>query len=74
VQVNTSGPDEEGCLLFDKNGALVAVLVKLTGQHEDEVVGKWFLEHGFGILDNFGHPIFDSIEDAEAWVKSGIDT
>jgi hypothetical protein len=67
VQVNTSGPDQEGCLLFDENGALVAIVVKLSGQHEVGTAGKWFLEHGFGSLE-FEHPTFDSVEDAETWL------
>jgi hypothetical protein len=72
IDVNTSGPDREGCLLFDKTGALVGVLVRLSPQHEEELVGKWFLEHGFGPLDMRAHPLFDTIEDAEAWVGAHV--
>src|SRR3954467_3012921 len=65
VRVNTNGPDQEGCLLFDRNGALIGVLVRLSAQHDPEHAGKWFLEHGFGLLDGYEHPLFDTIEDAE---------
>jgi hypothetical protein len=71
VRVDTGGPDDEGCLLFDEHGTLVAVLVKLSGQHHGDIVGKWFLEYGFGILDKHDHPIFDTLDDAEKWVMSG---
>jgi len=70
VRVNTSGPDQEGCLLFDQNGALVGVLVRLSEQHDTEFAGKWFFEHGFGPLDNPEHPLFDTIEEAEQWISS----
>ena len=70
VKVDTGGPDQEGCLLFDGGGSLIAVLVRLSGQHEEGLSGKWFFEHGFGRLDNREHPIFDSIEEAEQWIAS----
>jgi len=69
VRVNTGGPDREGCLLFDRNGALIGVLVQLSAQHDPEYAGKWFLEHGFGPLDHRAHPLFDTIEDAEQWIS-----
>jgi hypothetical protein len=40
VRVNTGGPDEEGCLLFDNDDTLVAVLVRLSDQHDPEYAGK----------------------------------
>jgi hypothetical protein len=72
VRVNTNGPDEEGCLLFDEYGALIAVLVRLSTQHATDVAGKWFVEHGFGALDYGEHPIFNSIDEAEMWAKTFI--
>jgi hypothetical protein len=72
VKVDTSGPDQEGCLIFEETGALIAVLVRLSEQHEPEIVGKWFLEHGFGSLNNREHPLFDKIEQAEEWIASSI--
>ena len=65
VKVNTGGPDKEGCLLFDNDYTLVAVLVRLTDQHDPEYAGKWFFEHGFGIRNYYGHPLFNNIVEAE---------
>jgi len=70
VRIDTSGPDEEACLLFDERGALVAVLVRLSEQHSRELVGKWFLEHGFGAMETSEHPVFASIDDAETWAEA----
>jgi hypothetical protein len=70
TRVNTGGPDQEGCLLFDGDSSLIAVLVRLSSLHEEGLSGKWFFEHGFGNLDNREHPIFDSIEQAEQWIAS----
>ena len=70
VRVNTGGPDEEGCLLFDNDETLVAVLVRLSDQHDPEYAGKWFFEHGFGIRNYHGHPLFNDIVEAENWMAS----
>ena len=52
VRVNTGGPDEEGCLLFDNDDTLVAVLVRLSDQHDPEYAGKWLLnkDSEYGII------------------------
>ena len=52
--------------------ALVGVLVRLSAQHEQELIGKWFFEHGFGPLDIREHPLFDTIEDAEGWIGAHV--
>jgi len=70
VKVDTGGPDKEGCLLFDSDDALVAVLVRLTNQHDSEYAGKWFFEYGFGIRTHHGHPLFNGIVEAENWMAS----
>ncbi len=68
VRVETGGPDEDGCLVFS-DGKLVAVLVRLSDEHEDEdLAGHWFLEAGLGRLDGPTHPTFINIDDAQAWI------
>lgn len=69
IKVDTGGPDEEGCLVFE-DGRLVAVLVRLSSEHDSSLTGKWFLEHGFGPLDTSEHPIFDDLPAAERWIAA----
>jgi hypothetical protein len=69
VQVAT-GHDEEGCLVFGDD-RLLAVLVRLSNQHED-VAGQWFLEAGFGELDRRHHPIFADLEAGLEWIVSRL--
>ena len=66
VRVDTQGEDEEGCLVFGGE-RLVAVLVRLSGQH-GALAGRWHLEHGFGVLDGPEHPCFTSLDAARGWV------
>jgi hypothetical protein len=66
VRVETGTRDEEGCLIFAE-GRLVAVLVRLSDQH-DSLAGQWFLEVGFGPIDGPQHPTFGDLEAAEAWI------
>ncbi len=70
VIVQTGSEGEDGLLVFG-NGRLVAVLVRLSEQHEDES-GRWFLEHGFGRLDGPRHPTFDTVDDAQAWIQTRL--
>ena len=66
VRVDTQGEDEEGCLVFSDN-RLVAVLVRLSGQH-GALAGRWHLEHGFGMLDSPEHPSFANLDAARGWL------
>lgn len=59
VRVETGCEDEEGRLVF-RGGKLVAVLVRLSGRHGDGA-GRWFLEHGFGGLDDPVPPCFPDL-------------
>jgi len=61
-----TGDDCEGRLVF-RDGWLVAVLVQLSAQH-DEQEGFWYLEKGFGALDGPDLPSFESLEQATAWI------
>ncbi len=66
VTVDTNAPDQEGRLVF-ADDRLVAVLVRLSGQHGRKA-GRWYLEHGFGRLDGPAHPIFADLDEARDWL------
>ncbi|MFB0490120.1 hypothetical protein ABIE45_002706 [Methylobacterium sp. OAE515] len=66
VQVATNSDDTESRLVF-ADGFLVAVLVRLSEQHEDEA-GKWFLEAGFGPVDPLFPPLFADLDEAQSWI------
>jgi hypothetical protein len=67
VRLETGSEDEEGRLVF-ADGRLAAVLVRLSGHHE-ELSGRWFYEHGFGPFDGPTHPVFDSLDAAQGWIE-----
>jgi hypothetical protein len=50
VQVETGSGDTDGQLVF-RDGFLVAVLVRLSEEHEEDA-GKWFLEAGLGRVND----------------------
>ena len=66
VQVATNSDDTESQLVF-ADGFLVAVLVRLSEQHEDDA-GRWFLETGFGPIDLNCPPLFADLAEAQAWI------
>ncbi|GJD52498.1 hypothetical protein OPKNFCMD_5264 [Methylobacterium crusticola] len=66
VQVATGSDDTESQLVF-ADGFLVAVLVHLSDDHGDEA-GMWFLEAGFGRVDEITPPKFADLEEAQAWI------
>ena len=66
VQVATQSDDAESQLVF-ADGFLVAVLVRLSEQHEADA-GKWFLEVGFGPVDRICPPIFPDLAAARLWI------
>ena len=70
VQVATGSDDQESQLVF-ADGFLVAVLVQLSYQHEDEA-GKWFLEAGFGRVDDYKAPLFADLDMAQAWIEGRL--
>jgi hypothetical protein len=67
VRVETGSNDQEGCLVFSDE-RLVAVLVRLSDQHDD-LAGHWYYEHGFGPFDGPAHPVFGSLDAAQAWIE-----
>ena len=70
VQVATGSDDAESQLVFD-DGFLVAVLVQLSEQHEDEA-GNWFLEAGFGRVDHPNPPTFVDLDNAQSWIEQRL--
>jgi len=66
VRVAT-GSDEEGMLVFTDGQRLVAVLTRLSDQHED-MAGHWYLEAAFGWLDGPDHPTFPNLDAAQDWL------
>ena len=70
VQVATGSDDQESRLVFS-DGFLVAVLVRLSDQHEDGA-GHWFLEVGFGPLDDPRPPVFADLDAAQAWIRDRL--
>jgi hypothetical protein len=70
VRVATGSDDEEGLLVFAREH-LVAVLVRLSEQHDDHG-GWWFLEAGFQLVDRSEQPVFATLDDAEQWIKGRL--
>lgn len=70
VQVATGSHDTESQLVF-ADGYLVAVLVRLSEKHERDA-GKWFLEVGFGPLDDPRQPTFANLDAAQAWIDNRL--
>jgi hypothetical protein len=66
VQVATGSDDAESQLVF-ADGFLVAVLVRLSEQHDDDA-GKWFLEAGFGPIEPTSPPLFRDLAAARIWI------
>jgi hypothetical protein len=62
-----TGSDEEGMLVLDEDGRLVAVLVRLSDQNE-VAPGQWYLEAGFGQIDGIDHPAFADLDMAQDWI------
>ena len=60
--------DGDGRLAF-VDGELVAVLVRLAADHGTDA-SAWFIEKGFGKLDQPVHPLFDTLEDAARWIEA----
>ena len=70
VQVATGSADTESQLVF-ADGFLVAVLVRLSDEHEADA-GKWFLEVGFGRVDDPRQPKFADLDEAQAWIADRL--
>jgi hypothetical protein len=67
VHVATGSGDTESLLVF-ADDFLVAVLVHLSDDHEDSA-GMWFLEAGFGPVDDPSPPTFADLDQAQGWIE-----
>ncbi|GJD53078.1 hypothetical protein OPKNFCMD_5849 [Methylobacterium crusticola] len=67
VQVATGSADTESQLVF-ADGFLVAVLVRLSDDHGEDA-GLWFLEAGFGRVDDPLQPTFSDLGEAQDWIE-----
>ena len=68
VLVETGSDDEQGLLVFS-NDRLVAVLVRLSDQH-DSSAGSWFVESSFGIRE--AHRTFTDLTAAQEWISAEL--
>ena len=63
--------DTEAQLVF-VDGDLIAVLVHLSEDHDDEA-GMWFLEAGFGRVGAAGQrPSFRDLDEAQDWIAGRL--
>src|SRR3954463_9658888 len=71
IEVLTASEDREGRLVLI-DGNLVAVLVRLSDlAHDPLLLGAWYLEAGFGLL-NGRHEMFASLEEAAASIERDL--
>lgn len=70
VHVATGSDDTESLLVF-ADDFLVAVLVQLSDNHEDSA-GMWFLEAGFGRVDDPCPPMFADLNEAQNWIEQRL--
>ncbi|MER2263607.1 hypothetical protein [Methylobacterium oxalidis] len=66
VCVRTGRTDADGQLVL-ADGSLVAVLTRLSDEYGDEA-GMWFLEAGFGPLDQPHAPKFADLDEVQDWI------
>ena len=66
-----NGSDEDGLLVFTPEDRLVAILTRLTEQHE-HLAGLWFFEVGFGPVDGPNHPTFMTLDAATDWITQRL--
>ncbi len=74
ILVNTASPDEKGCLVL-ADGCLVAVLVRVVDTGDEQGRGElsgWQMEAGFGRCAVAVPPLFDTLADAAAWMRTQL--
>lgn len=71
VHVGTGSRDTESLLVF-ADDFLVAVLVQLSDDHDD-AAGMWFLEAGFGPVDDPCPPNFPDLDTAQCWIEQRLE-
>lgn len=71
VRVGTGHADTHGRLAI-RDDHLVAVLVRLDDPCHGEDCGRWFIEAGFGTLQNAGET-FDDLHQARGWMERRLE-
>jgi len=72
LRVLIDGHDSEGNLVLADN-QLAAVIVRLDGEHHNpEHKALWHLEAGFGKCSVRDAPVFQTPEEAGAWVEQTL--
>jgi hypothetical protein len=72
IPILIDGHDTQGQLVL-MDGQLVAVLARLDGDAHDAAMKSWWnLEAGFGPCQAIGDNIFQTLNDAEAWVRQKL--
>ena len=63
----TGSADEDGRLVTI-GGRLIAVLVRLQDPMHADLVGRWYLEAGFGPCAEATAPTFATLDAAQDWI------
>ncbi len=71
IRVRTGSEDTEGRLAL-ADGELVAVFVRLDDEVHGQDQGRWFLETAYGSLQRAMPPLFDSLAEAEDWLRTRV--
>jgi hypothetical protein len=72
IPILIDGHDTQGQLVLI-DGQLVAVLARLDGDAHDAAMKSWWnLEAGFGPCQAIGDNLFQTLNDAEAWVRQKV--
>lgn len=71
IPVRTGSHDREGRLAL-ADGDLVAVFVRLDDEMHGEDRGRWFLEAAVRPFGQGAQPLFDSLDEVEAWCRSQL--
>ncbi len=71
IRVRTGSQDTEGRLAL-ADSELIAVFVRLDDEIHGEDQGRWFLETAYGSLQRAMPPLFDSLAEAEDWLRTRV--
>jgi hypothetical protein len=71
LRIRTDSADGDGILLL-ADGELVAILIELADESHDEDRGKWVIETLFGLDPPASPALFNTADDAAAWVSQNV--
>ena len=73
IPILIDGHDTQGQLVL-ADGELTSVLARLDGDtHDPKLKGWWHVEAGFGRCDATGTLVFETLDEAGAWVQSRLE-